>query len=110
MKKETVKKQIQKHLWAWGYNVIDMARMGLGMNWDLAVKVNKDSSKVYKVKVITDEDLSKELSNVKSCIESNEECGSVYNVLAMVSGGKKKYAGGAQTDPLFTTKHKEVFK
>lgn len=103
MKKETAKKKIQKHLWAWGYKVRDMQEIlpGENSNIDLVVRVDKDSEKVYKVKVLTgEEDLNVELSHLD---------GAEHNVIAL-PGKKNKYAGGSQKTALFTTKHKEVFQ
>ena len=102
MKKETAKQKIQKHLWNWKYSVKDAAEIAPGMDFDLYVRVNKDSDRGYKVKVLTgDEDLSAELTRLE---DKN------YDVIAVVSGSKKKFAGGVQTVALFTTKHREVFQ
>lgn len=101
MKKEKAKQKIQKHLWNWKYSVKDAAEYP-GMDFDLYVRVNKDSERGYKVKVLTgDEDMNIELAKLEE---------KKYDAIAVVSGSKKKFAGGVQTVALFTTKHQEVFK
>jgi len=101
MKKELAKTIIKKHLWNWKYRVNDIARISpVEMSYDLVVGM--PGGKGYRVKVLTGtEDLNKELSLI----------GNTYDVIALASvTGKKKFAGGAQTVALFTTKHQEVFK
>lgn len=109
MKKETAKQKIQKHLWNWKYSVKDADELAPGLSFDLFVKVNKDSDIGYKVKILTgDEDMNIELTRLEE--ERALKDLSRYEVIALVSGSKKKFAGGDQVVAIFTTKHQEVFK
>jgi len=107
------KQKIQKHLWNWKYSVKDVEELAPGMNFDLYVKVNKDSDRGYKVKVLTkNDDINAELTKLNDERERAKgwELPIIYDVIAVVSGSKKKFAGGEQKVVIFTTKHQEVFK
>jgi hypothetical protein len=105
MEKKEAKLKIKKQLWSWGYHAVDMERVMPGFPCDLTVKLNKDSDCFYRVKVLTgEEDMDKELKALAKARKKFE-----YDVIA-IAGKKNKYAGGAQEEYLFTTKHQEVFR
>lgn len=102
MEKAKAKAMIKKQLWGWKYHLADTERIMPGMAYDLAVKVNIDSDKVYRLKILTgDENMLEELRKAKK--------GNKYDAIA-VAGKKNKYAGGCQREFILTSHHQEVFK
>ena len=106
MKKQNTKQLIKRQLWDSRYKVIDMEIVGIGAIYDIAVKISKDSTKVFKVKILSEKDnLTDALENLKKAKKKE-----IYNTVAIVKNGQKLYAGGSQIDPEFTKTFREVFK
>lgn len=109
MNKEQQIKKIKNYLWTVRYSVNDMTKIH-GIDFDLFVRVNKDSDIGYDLKVVSEkEDYVSELGSV---LRRYKKKANAVPALAMVFGKKIVFAGGAQLKkgvPSFTSNHRDVF-